>query len=58
MYLHKGIMSKTRINDISHIQIEEFNNNKESMINQKIALLEKYNINETKELISLMIKLK
>ena len=51
-------MSKTRINDISHIQIEEFNNNKESMINQKIALLEKYNINETKELISLMIKLK
>ena len=58
MYLHKGIMSKTRINDISHIQIEELNNNKESMINQKIALLEKYNINETKELISLMIKLK
>ena len=58
MYLHKGIMSKTRINDISHIQIEELDNNKESMINQKIALLEKYNINETKELISLMIKLK
>ena len=58
MYLHKAITSKTRINDISHIQIEEYNNNKESMINQKITLLEKYNINETKELISLMTELK
>ena len=28
MYLHKAITSKTRINDISHIQIEECNNNK------------------------------
>ena len=58
MYLHKAITSKTRINDISHIQIEEYNNNKESMINQKVTLLEKYNINETKELISLMTELK
>ena len=30
------------------------NNNNESMINQNIKLLEKYNINETKETISLM----
>ena len=30
------------------------NNNNESMINQNITLLEKYNINETKEIISLM----
>ena len=30
------------------------NNNNESMINQNITLLEKYNINETKETISLM----
>ena len=58
MYLHKAITSKTRINDISHIQIEEYNNNKESIINQKITLLEKYNINETKQVISLITKSK
>ena len=33
MYFHKAITSKTRINDISHIQIEEYSNNKESIIN-------------------------
>ena len=58
MYLHKAITSKTRINDISHIQIEEYNNNKQSIINQIITLLENYNINETKETISLMTKSK
>ena len=58
MYLHKAITSKTRINDISHIQIEEYNNNKESIINQNIILLEKHNINETKQTISLMTKSK
>ena len=58
MYLHKAITSKTRINDISHIQIEEYNNNKESIINQNITLLEKYNINETKQVISLITKSK
>ena len=51
-------MSKTRINDISHIQIEEYNNNKESIINQNITLLENYNMNETKETIILMTKSK
>ena len=56
--MHKAITSKTRINDISHIQIEENSNNKESIINQNIKLLEKYNINETKETISLMTKSK
>ena len=49
IYLHKAITSKTRINDISHIQIVEYSNNKESIINQNIKLLEKYNINETKK---------
>ena len=44
--------------DISHTQIEEYSNNKESIINQNIKLLEKYNINETKEKISLMAKSK
>ena len=58
MYLHKAITSKTRINDISHIQIEEYNNNKESIINQNITLLEKYNINEKKQVISLITKSK
>ena len=58
MYLHKAIPSKTRINDILHIQIEEYSNNKESIINQNIKLLEKYNISETKERISLMAKSK
>ena len=58
MYLHKAITSKTRINDISHIQIEEYNNNKESIINQNITLLENYNMNETKETIILMTKSK
>ena len=58
MYLHKAFTSKTRINDISHIQIEKYNNNKESIINCNITLLEKYNINETKETISLMAKSK
>ena len=58
MYLHKAITSKTRINDISHIQIEEYSNNKESIINQNIKLLEKYNINETKETISFNDKTK
>ena len=58
MYLHKTITSKTRINDISHVQIEEYNNNKENIINQIITLLEKYNISETKETISLMTKSK
>ena len=58
MYLHKAITSKTRINDISHIQIEEYSNNKESIINQNIKLLEKYNINETKETISFNDKIK
>ena len=51
MYLHKTITSKTRINDISHVQIEESNNNKENIIKQIITLLEKYNISETKETI-------
>ena len=58
MYLHKAMTSKTRINDISHIQIEEHSNNKESKINQNIKLLEKFDINETKETISLMTKSK
>ena len=58
MYLHKAFTSKTRINDISHIQIEKYNNTKESIINCNITLLEKYNINETKETISLMAKSK
>ena len=58
MYLHKTIIPKTRINDISHIQIEEYNNNKESIINQNITLLEKYNITDTKETISSMTKSK
>ena len=58
MYLHKAITSKTRINDISHIQIEEYSNNKESIVNQNLKLLEKYNKNETKERISLMTKSK
>ena len=58
MYLHKAFTSKTRINDISHIQIEKYNNTKESIINCNITLLEKYNINETKETISLMTKSK
>ena len=58
MYLHKATTSKTRINDISHIQIEEYNNNKESIINQNITLLVNYNINETKETIILMTKSK
>ena len=58
MYLHKGITSKTRINDISHIRIEEYSYNKESIINQNIKLLEKYNIDETKETISLVAKSK
>ena len=44
--------------DISHTQIEEYSNNKESIINQNIKSLEKYNINETKETISLMAKSK
>ena len=44
MYLHKAFTSKTRINDISHIQIEKYSNKKESIINHNIALLEKYNI--------------
>ena len=57
MYLHKAITSKTAINDISHIQIEKYNN-KESIINCNITLSEKYNINETKETISLMAKSK
>ena len=58
MYLHKATTSKTRIYIISHIQIEEYNNNKESIINQNIKLLEKYNINKIKETISLMAKSK
>ena len=45
MYLHKAFTSKTRINDISHIQIEKYSNKKESIINHNIALLAKYNIN-------------
>ena len=58
MYLHKAFASKTRINDISHIQMDKYNNNKETIINHNITLLEKYNINETKEIISLMTKSK
>ena len=58
MYLHELSTSKTRINDISHIQAEEYSNNEESIINQNIKLLEKYNINETKGTISLMAKSK
>ena len=58
MYLHKATTSKTRVNDISHIQIEEYNNNKESIINQNITLLVNYNINEKKETIILMTKSK
>ena len=58
MYLHKAFTSKTRINDISHIQSEKYNNTKGSMINHNITILEKYNINETKETISVMAKSK
>ena len=58
MYLHKAFTSKTRINDISHIQIEKYNNNRENIINHNITFLEKYNINEIKETISLMAKSK
>ena len=58
MYVHKAFTSKTRINDISHIQIEICNNNKESILNHNITLLEKYNINQTKETITLMTKSK
>ena len=56
--MHKAITFKTGINDISHIQIEEYSNNKESIINENIKLLERYNINETKQTISLMAKSK
>ena len=56
--MHKAITFKTRINDISHIQIEEYSNNKENIINGNIKLLERYNINETKQTISLMAKSK
>ena len=41
MYLRKTITSKTKINDISHMQIEENSNNKKSIINQNIKSLEK-----------------
>ena len=58
MYLHKAFTSKTRINDISHIQIEKYNNDRENIINHNITFLEKYNINEVKETISLMAKSK
>ena len=57
MYLHKAFASKTRINDISHIQLKKYNNNKETIINHNITL-EKYNINEAKQTISLMTKSK
>ena len=56
--MHKAITFKTRINNISHIQIEEYSNNKENIINENMKLLERYNINETKQTISLMAKLK
>ena len=58
MYLHEVITSKARINDISHIQIEEYSNNKENITNQNMKLLEKYDLNETKEVINLMKKSK
>ena len=58
MYIHEAITSKARINDISHIRIEEYSNNKESITNQNMELLEKYDINETKEVINLMKKSK
>ena len=58
MYLHKAFTSKTRINDISIIQIKKYNNNKESTINHNITLLGEYHINETKETSSLMAKSK
>ena len=58
MYLHGVITSKARINDISHIQIEEYSNNKENITNQNMKLLEKYDLNETKEVINLMKKSK
>ena len=48
MYLHKAVTSKSRTNGLSHIQVEEYNNNKGNIINQNIKLLEKYNRNETK----------
>ena len=48
----------TYIKQSWHIQNEEYNNNKQRIINQNIKLLEKYNINETKETISLMTKSK
>ena len=43
MYLHEVITSKARINDISHIRIEEYSNNKENITNQNMKLLEKWN---------------
>ena len=58
MCLHEVITSKARINDISHIQIEEYSNNKENITNQNMKLLEKYDLNETKEVINLMKKSK
>ena len=58
MYLHKAFTSKTRINDISIIQIKKYNNNKESTINHNMTLLGEYHINETKETSSLMAKSK
>ena len=58
MYIHEAITSKARINDISHIRIEEYSNNKESITNQNMELLEKYDINEIKEVINLMKKSK
>ena len=58
MYLHEAITSKARINDISHIRIEEYSNHKENITNQSMKLLEKYDINETKEVINLMKKSK
>ena len=58
MYLHKAFTSKARINDILYIQIEQYSNHKENIIKQNVKLLEKWNINKTKETINLMAKSK
>ena len=58
LYLHRAITSISRTNDIPHIQIKQQSDNKESIINQNIKLLEKYNINEAKERTILIQKIK
>ena len=58
MYLYKTITSKTRINDIASIQLDEYKNNKGNKINQIKQLLKKYNIDETIQSIKSMKKAK